>query len=196
MELPYVHCVSNAFELQLQTESESKSKSVSIESIKSIDTAVTVTNDKQELENTTTNNIPSNNEINNNDFQSNLFIKDCSRAFNCRSLQKKSKSKNKNVNKPDKQYSSGSTFFIKSNSQPRCLLESIALSIFNYHTSNNNSNNHGLPEYDANTSGAEWWTQVIDHRDEIGMHWDRDYGKYIYIYLYMFLCKYRYRYVY
>lgn len=28
----------------------------------------------------------------------------------------------------------------------------------------------------CSTSGAEWWTQVIDSRDDIGFHWDRDYG--------------------
>ena len=26
-------------------------------------------------------------------------------------------------------------------------------------------------------SGAEWWTQVIDTDDDIGFHWDRDYGE-------------------
>eukprot|EP01034_Spumella_vulgaris_P024711 gene24711-31085_t len=30
--------------------------------------------------------------------------------------------------------------------------------------------------FDADKSGAEWWTQVIDSRDDIGFHWDRDYG--------------------
>jgi hypothetical protein len=25
-------------------------------------------------------------------------------------------------------------------------------------------------------SGAEWWTQVVDSEDDIGFHWDRDYG--------------------
>jgi len=30
--------------------------------------------------------------------------------------------------------------------------------------------------FDHKTSGAEWWTQVIDSRDDIGFHWDRDYG--------------------
>jgi len=31
-------------------------------------------------------------------------------------------------------------------------------------------------EVDPERSGAEWWTQVIDTRDDIGIHWDRDYG--------------------
>ena len=30
--------------------------------------------------------------------------------------------------------------------------------------------------YDPETSGAEWWTQVIDDEDEIGWHWDKDYA--------------------
>jgi|TARA_B100001142_G_scaffold7578_1_gene7520 hypothetical protein len=32
------------------------------------------------------------------------------------------------------------------------------------------------PAFDPSRSGAEWWTQVIDARDEIGTHWDKDYG--------------------
>lgn len=133
MELPFFHCVPNAFEL-----TKVASPCSTGDHCDEIDTDC-----------------------------SNLFIKDCKKAFTCRSLSKKG----------DKQYSSGSTFFIRANSEPRCLLESIALSIFKYHTGDNSSNTQGVPEFDPSISGAEWWTQVIDHRDEIGMHWDRDYGK-------------------
>ena len=82
---------------------------------------------------------------------------DCSEAFTCRSI-------------PDsnENYSSGSTYFIRANEDPRCFLEKLALSIFKFHTKDATFN-HKL-------SGAEWWTQVIDCRDDVGFHWDRDYG--------------------
>ena len=48
-----------------------------------------------------------------------------------------------------------------------CALERLALSIFSHHTRN--------AEYNESTSGAEWWTQVIEEDDDIGLHWDRDY---------------------
>lgn len=81
---------------------------------------------------------------------------DCEQAFNCRNT-----SKNQN-------YSVGSTYFLKGNEAPRCNLELLAKQIFDFHTKGT--------KFDASTSGAEWWTQVIDHRDDIGFHWDRDYG--------------------
>lgn len=82
---------------------------------------------------------------------------DCSEAFTCRSI-------------PDsnENYSSGSTYFIRADEDPRCFLEKLALSIFKFHTKDATFN-HKL-------SGAEWWTQVIDCRDDVGFHWDRDYG--------------------
>ena len=83
---------------------------------------------------------------------------DCQEAFTCRSI----------LNS-DESYSSGSTYFIKSNYAPRCQLEQLALSIFQLHTKD--------AIFSAELSGAEWWTQVIDCRDDIGFHWDRDYGK-------------------
>jgi hypothetical protein len=82
---------------------------------------------------------------------------DCKTSFNCRSLSSGSEN-----------YSTGSTYFIKANDKPGCNLEALALQIFQQHTS-------GL-DYDAKNSGAEWWSQSIDHRDDIGFHWDRDYG--------------------
>jgi hypothetical protein len=85
---------------------------------------------------------------------------DCAEAFSCRSI-------------PDgnENYSTGSTYFAASDQNPRCFLEKLALSIFRFHTKN--------AIFDAEKSGAEWWTQVIDCRDDIGFHWDRDYGKYL-----------------
>jgi hypothetical protein len=91
------------------------------------------------------------------DIRANGFIKDCSTAFTCRALASTADN-----------YSTGATFFIGAGTQPRCLLESTALSIFKYYTKS--------LSFDASKSGAEWWTQVIDSRDEIGVHWDRDYG--------------------
>ena len=83
---------------------------------------------------------------------------DCRHAFNCRSIEL-----------PNQDYSAGSTYFQKACSPPRCYLENLALSIFQLHTKD--------AVFDPKTSGIEWWTQVIDCRDDIGFHWDRDYGK-------------------
>eukprot|EP00605_Chrysophyceae_sp_TOSAG23-4_P000426 GSChrysophyteH1.ASY1.ANO1.483.1 assembled CDS len=66
-------------------------------------------------------------------------------------------------------YSAGSTFFIGAAEKPRCLLERIAMDIFEHHASRMNKN------FDIACSGAEWWSQCIDNRDDIGFHWDRDY---------------------
>lgn len=88
----------------------------------------------------------------------NAIVKDCKAVFNCRSLKSSTDD-----------YSEGCTYFIKASESSRCSLEHIALSIFQHHTS-------GMADIDASNSGAEWWTQVIDSRDDIGFHWDRDYG--------------------
>ena len=69
-------------------------------------------------------------------------------------------------------YSSGSTFFIGCNDKPSCPLERLALDIFDMHVPSSGQK----VSFDSNRSGAEWWTQVIDSRDDIGAHWDRDYG--------------------
>ena len=82
---------------------------------------------------------------------------DCARVFDCKS-----------VDENDDNYSTGSTYFKLANEKPSCLLEYYAQSIFLYHT-------RGLA-FDPNSSGFEWWTQVIDSDDDIGFHWDRDYG--------------------
>lgn len=85
------------------------------------------------------------------------LLHDCKVAFDSKHLA------NSNEN-----YSLGSTYFIKANEKPRCSLERIALDIFSFHTKD-------ISQYDVKQSGAEWWTQVIDSRDDIGFHWDRDY---------------------
>jgi hypothetical protein len=63
--------------------------------------------------------------------------------------------------------SAGSTFWVPSNANPETALERLALDIFAYHARD--------AQYEPSTSGAEWWTQVIDPDDDIGLHWDRDY---------------------
>ena len=83
----------------------------------------------------------------------NAFASECLKAFTCRAM---SSAEN---------YSTGSTFFVHADSKPITLLESLALSIFNFHSKS--------LSYDASKSGAEWWTQVIDSNHNIGMHWDR-----------------------
>jgi len=83
---------------------------------------------------------------------------DCEQAFNCRNI----------PSKGNQDYSVGATYFLKANDTPKCNLELLAKQVFDFHT-------NGM-ELDASNSGAEWWTQVIDSRDDIGFHWDRDYG--------------------
>jgi len=83
---------------------------------------------------------------------------DCRAAFTSRAIEAGD----------DDDYSSGSTFFLAADAAPRCYLEFLAQQIFRFHTQD--------ATFDASTSGAEWWTQVIDSRDDIGWHWDRDYG--------------------
>jgi hypothetical protein len=82
---------------------------------------------------------------------------DCVQIFNSRAISANSEN-----------YSTGSTYFVKANETPRTGLEQLALSIFQQHTK-------GMT-FDPETSGAEWWSQVIDPWDDIGIHWDRDYG--------------------
>ncbi|GMH93981.1 hypothetical protein TrVE_jg11681 [Triparma verrucosa] len=69
----------------------------------------------------------------------------------------------------DGQYSLGDTFFLPATVPPRCGLEALAKSFFDFHTKD-------AEGFDPERSGAEWWTQVIDMRDDIGVHFDRDYG--------------------
>lgn len=85
-----------------------------------------------------------------------LLSSDCELVFSSKKV--------KNVDS----YSTGSTYFINANASPRCLLEEFAQLIYKMHTSN--------ATFDALTSGAEWWVNVVDPDDDIGVHWDRDYG--------------------
>lgn len=62
----------------------------------------------------------------------------------------------------------GSTYFQRSDLPGRCCLEVLALSIFRFHTKD--------AHFNPALSGAEWWTQVVDSNNDIGFHWDRDYG--------------------
>lgn len=95
-------------------------------------------------------------EINFSDDDLKQLIQDCSTLFNCNSTNGKT-------------YSEGKTYFIKSDEKPRCLPEKLAQDIFLAHSQN-------IFEYDKKRSGAEFWSQVIDSDDHIGLHWDRDYG--------------------
>ena len=65
-------------------------------------------------------------------------------------------------------HNSGSTYFQRSDQEPTCNLEALALSIFNFHAKD--------ATFRGDISGAEWWTQVVDSGDDIGFHWDKDYG--------------------
>lgn len=65
-------------------------------------------------------------------------------------------------------YSEGQTFWMPASATPRCELERLAQGIFAHHTRH--------AHFDPSTSGAEWWTQHIDTIDDIGFHFDRDYG--------------------
>jgi len=87
------------------------------------------------------------------------LIKDCKIAFTARTQE------------GGAAYSAGETYFIPAASQPRCALEGLAQSVFQLHTS------HLSPgqDYDAERSGAEWWTLVMQGQDDVGFHWDRDY---------------------
>eukprot|EP01039_Chlorochromonas_danica_P003227 gene3227-3534_t len=85
------------------------------------------------------------------------IVYDCALAFNCRAIESE-----------DENYSTGCTYFIRDNETPKTGLEQLAQEIFRLHSRGKTFN--------PALSGAEWWTQVIDERDDIGVHWDRDYG--------------------
>ena len=64
--------------------------------------------------------------------------------------------------------SGGPTFWLGANAvdTPRCALEELASSIFQFHTSSCDSE-----DFDKDTSGIEWWVQS---RPSLKMHWDKD----------------------
>jgi hypothetical protein len=87
---------------------------------------------------------------------------DCLKAYNCK------KTIIDNDISPSDYHSSGSTYFQRADVPPRSCLEDLALQIFNFHTKD--------AIFKPECSGAEFWTQVVDCKDDIGFHWDRDYG--------------------
>jgi len=109
------------------------------------------------------------------DFDWQSLLLDCERIFTARTKDE------------GEAYSAGETYFIPCQMTPRCALEELALQVFRHHTKS-------LPpgSYDPNQSGAEWWTLVLetplppnsdefdkdedDEGDDVGMHFDADYG--------------------
>jgi hypothetical protein len=91
--------------------------------------------------------------------QRQIIIDDCRSAFTARSARTKS-------------YSEGDTFWLPADAmdKPRFGLEHLAADIFNFHTKN-------VASFDRTTSGAEWWTLVLDdaQNSDVGFHWDKDY---------------------
>ena len=66
------------------------------------------------------------------------------------------------------EYSRGTTFWVGAADAPNCALERLALEIFRFHARD--------AVFDPKTSGAEWWTLVIDGAaDDVAFHFDRDY---------------------
>jgi hypothetical protein len=85
-----------------------------------------------------------------------VFLRsDCETAFTSRAQSKG-------------RYSSGSTFFLRADEKPMCALEQLAMSIFRKHSE--------YATFDEKRSGCEWWTLVLDPEDEVGFHFDRDFG--------------------
>ncbi|CAN0120782.1 unnamed protein product, partial [Phaeothamnion confervicola] len=83
------------------------------------------------------------------------LVADCEAAFNARAR--------------EGQYSTGETYWVQADSEPRCALEALALAIFREHTQE--------ARFAKDRSGAEWWTQVVDAEDDgIGFHFDKDYA--------------------
>jgi hypothetical protein len=83
------------------------------------------------------------------------LLSDCAAAFTARA---------KGVGE---ELSAGATFWIPADVKPTTALERVALQVFLFHSRD--------AIFDVSKSGAEWWTQVIDPEDDIGLHWDRDY---------------------
>lgn len=122
------------------------------------------------------------------------FLNDCSLVFTART-------------KEDSDgYSTGSTFFLPCLMKPRCALEALAQTIFRAHVdplgkcAHEDKGEKSELVYDPERSGAEWWTLVLDvpsvgesqngkvedeenndegEDDEVGIHFDADYGTYL-----------------
>ena len=102
------------------------------------------------------------------------LLADCGEAFTARAAKKR-----------EGPYSSGETYWLAADAEPRCALERLAKRVFEAHTREaaaalaaeaDAGAGSGTAGFDPRRSGAEWWTQVVDVDDEIGMHWDKDYA--------------------
>ena len=97
------------------------------------------------------------------------LLADCDEAFTARAATKRKGP-----------YSSGETYWLAADAEPRCALERLAKHVFDAHVGDAVkrfvANESSAQPFDASRSGAEWWTQVVDIDDEIGVHWDKDYG--------------------
>mmetsp|Transcript_6807 Transcript_6807/g.27821 ORF Transcript_6807/g.27821 Transcript_6807/m.27821 type:complete len:445 (+) Transcript_6807:182-1516(+) len=97
------------------------------------------------------------------------LLADCDEAFTARAATKRKGP-----------YSSGKTYWLAADAEPRCALERLAKHVFDAHVGDAVkrfvANESSAQPFDASRSGAEWWTQVVDIDDEIGVHWDKDYG--------------------
>ena len=107
------------------------------------------------------------------------LLADCDEAFTARAATKRKGP-----------YSSGETYWLAADAEPRCALERLAKHVFDAHvgdaverfealkskSNQDETNESSAQPFDASRSGAEWWTQVVDIDDEIGVHWDKDYG--------------------
>ena len=82
------------------------------------------------------------------------LLEDCEAAFTARATG------------VGEELSAGCTFWVPAGAKPTTALERIARAVFDFHARD--------AQFDPAKSGAEWWTQVIDSSDEIGLHWDRD----------------------
>lgn len=91
--------------------------------------------------------------------QTNL-VKDCEACFKARLT----------ASTHAAEYSHGTTHWLDTNSEPRCLLEQLVLSILHSHSKE-------LTRADGVSCGAEWWTLAIDVDDEVGFHFDKDYER-------------------
>jgi len=102
------------------------------------------------------------------------LLADCGEAFTARAATKR-----------EGPYSAGETYWLAADAEPRCALERLAKRVFEAHTREaaaalaaeaDAGAGSGTAGFDPRRSGAEWWTQVVDVDDEIGMHWDKDYA--------------------
>ena len=104
------------------------------------------------------------------------LLDDCREAFTARAATKR-----------EGPYSAGETYWLAADAEPRCALERLAKRVFEAHTREAAAalaaeepgvfkNAGAAAGFDPRRSGAEWWTQVVDVDDEIGMHWDKDYA--------------------